>query len=209
MVWLYFVFVLGAIVFGRQAVTAVEDFTTRGRRLSHSPPLNAAGQVDRDPAYLKADAEQIVGRFIEDDAYAIARMLRSEGGSGSPDEKRARAWVARNDAAAHGWSMLYTIAGPDRLFGRQRGWRYASGEDPWENDLAIAEAVLDGRLLDNTGGAVKFVDIKSFGAQEGTGSYETTLAQWRSEGLSPRKIAGAADDFRVFVRDGGQSDEDA
>src|SRR6185369_16563040 len=102
-----------------------------------------------------------------------------------------------------GWSMLYTIAGPDHLFGRQRGWRYASGQDPYENDLAIAEAVEAGELGDNTGGAVKFVDINSFGAQEGSGSYGDTRDQWAREGLSPRKVDGAASDFRVFVRDGG------
>jgi hypothetical protein len=208
MVWLILV-ALGVALFGGAAVTAAADFTNRGRRLSQSPPLNDAGQVDRDPSYLKADAEQIVGRAITEEAYALARMLRSEGGHGSVEEKQARAWVAMNDRAAHGWSLLYTIAGKDRLFGRQRGWRYASGEDPYENDLAIAEAVLAGELPDNTGGAVKFVDIGSFGAQEGSGSYEATLASWRSEGLSPRKVDGAASDFRVFVRDGGQTDEDA
>lgn len=207
--WPLLLVALGVVLFGGQAVTAAVDFTSRGRRLSTSPALNDAGQVDTDPYDLRIEAEQILGRHIEEDAYAVARMLRSEGGGGSPEEKQARAWVARNDAAKHGWSMLYTIAGPDRLFGRQRGWRYASGQDPYENDLAVAEAVMDGRLLDNTGGAEKFVDIGSFGAQEGTGSYEATLAQWRSEGLSPRTVPGTATDFRVFVRDGGQTDENA
>jgi hypothetical protein len=201
--------VLGALLFGEQVVNATIDYSTRGRQLSHSPPLDATGQVATPPAELLREAAALLGRSIAEDAYALARMIRSEGGSGSVAEKQARAWVARNDQAAHGWSMLKTIAGPDLLFGRQLGWRYASGVDPFENDLAVAEGVLSGALPDNTGGAVKFVDIDSFGVQEGTGSYEATRDQWASEGLSPRKVDGTRSDFRVFVRDGGGTSDEA
>src|SRR6185295_14933880 len=139
-----------------------------------------------------------------------ARMVRAEGGSGPVPEKQARAWVALNDAATHGWSILKTIAGPDLLFGQQRGWRYASGRDykdgstsdPYENDLYVAEAVLAGQLPDNTGGAVKFVDIDSFGVQPGTGTYEETVASWARDGLQPFEVEGASGPFRVFRRVG-------
>lgn len=188
----------------------IRDYTTRGQRLSVSPPLNAAGQVPTPPAELLDQAQAVLGREVSMDAYAIARMIRAEGGGGPVPEKRARAWVAVNDANAHDWSLLYTIAGPDYLFGRQRGWRYASGRtnkdgstvDPYENDLAVAEGVLAGELADNTGGAVKFVDTDAFGVQAGTGTYEETVASWAQEGLQPFTVAGARSTFRVFRRVG-------
>lgn len=186
----------------------IGDLTKRGQRLTVSPRLNAQGQVPMPPEQLLAQAQVTLGRPISMDAYALARMIRAEGGSGPVPEKQARAWVALNDAAAHNWSLLYTIAGPDLLFGQQIGWRYASGRnektggtvDPYENDLYVAEAVLAGQLPDNTGGAVKFVDIDSFGVQEGTGSYEDKVADWARDGLQPFEVDGASAPFRVFRR---------
>lgn len=186
----------------------IGDLVKRGQRLSQSPRLDSNGQVPLDPEELRAQAEATLGRPVSMDAYALARMIRAEGGSGPVPEKQARAWVALNDAHQHGWSLLYTIAGPDGLFGRQRGWRYASGRDerngdtsdPYENDLYVAESVLACVLPDNTGGAVKFVDIDSFGVQEGTGSYEDTVAKWAKDGLQPFEVDGASAPFRVFRR---------
>lgn len=186
----------------------IRDYTSRGKRLTVSPRM-VNNQVPTYPANLLAEAQATLGRDISMDAYALARMIRAEGGSGPVPEKQARAWVAVNDSRAHGWSMLYTIAGPDYLFGQQRGWRYASGRDertggtvdPFENDLNVAEAVLSGELADNTGGATKFVDIDSFGVQPGTGTYEETVAKWRREsGLEPFEVEGARAPFRVFRR---------
>lgn len=192
------------------AVDVIRDFVTRGKRLTVSPRM-VNNQVPTYPVDLLAEAQATLGREISMDAYALARMIRAEGGGGPVPEKQARAWVAVNDSRAHGWSMLYTIAGPDFLFGQQRGWRYASGRDertggtvdPYENDLNVAEAVLTGELPDNTGGATKFVDIDSFGVQPGTGTYEETAAKWRREsGLEPFEVEGAQPVFRVFRRVG-------
>lgn len=185
---------------GDEVVSTARDLVTKGRRLSHGPALGTNGQVNADPELLRAEAAATLGREVTLEAYALARMLRSEGGKGSPAEKQARAHVALNDAAAHDWSIVHTIAGPDGLFGQQRGWRYASGSDPYENDLAVAEAVLEGELEDNTGGAVKFVDIDSFGVQPGTGSYFDLVERWAKEGLEPYTVEGTSDHFRVFRR---------
>jgi hypothetical protein len=186
----------------------IGDLTKRGQRLTVSPRLNAQGQVPTAPEDLLAEAQVTLGRPIRMDAYALARMVRAEGGSGPVPEKQARAWVALNDAAKHGWSILKAVAGPDLLFGQQRGWRYASGRDykdgstsdPYENDLYVAEAVLAGQLTDNTGGALKFVDIDSFGVQPGTGTYEETVASWARDGLQPFEVDGTSSTFRVFRR---------
>lgn len=178
----------------------IGDLTNRGRRLTTSPARNDAGRVTDTPEKLLAEAQALLGRAISMDAYALARMVRSEGGNGPVPEKQARVWVALNDRDAHRWSTLYTIAGPTGLFGPQRGWRYASGSDPYENDLYLAEAVLAGQLADNTGGATKFVDIDSFGVQEGTGSYEDLVERWGKDGLAPFEVEGARAPFRVFRR---------
>ncbi len=178
----------------------IVDFTNRGQRLSVSSPPGADGRIPDSPQSLAAQAAVTLGRDVAVDAYALARMLRSEGGRGPVPEKTARAWVALNDRDAHGWTTLYTIVGPKGTFGPQRGWRYASGQDPYENDLYLAEAVLAGQLPDNTGGATKFVDIDSFGVQEGTGSYEALVESWAKDGLQPFEVEGASAPFRVFRR---------
>jgi hypothetical protein len=187
---------------GDELVSTAIDLTQRGRRLSYGPELGANGQVNADPESLRLEAAATLGRDVSMEAYALARMLRSEGGGGSVAELQARAWVALNDAAAHGWSILHTIAGPDGLFGQQRGWRYASGKDPYERELGVAELVWSEQLPDNTGGATKFVDIDSFGVQPGTGTYAELVAKWAKERLEPFTVEGTGENFRVFRRVG-------
>lgn len=190
--------VLAAWLWGDKAVRTVLDFKDRGLRLSRS--TMDGNSVVQDPADLLAQASKTLGRDVDPDAYALARMIRSEASSGSVVEKTTVAFVAVKDRDRHGWSMLYTVAGPDYRFGRQIGWRYATSKDPYEIDLQVAEAVLAGRVADPAPGALKFVHVSAFGVQAGTSSYDELVTRWAAEGLEPRTVEGAGDDLRVFVR---------
>jgi hypothetical protein len=178
--------------------------TSRGKRLTFAT-VDDRGVVLEVPASLAQQASEAMGAQVGLDEYALARVLRSEAGSRSVAEKQAIAWVARNDADDLGWSITtlatyHNTAYRDDHFGKQISGRYASGSDPYEQDLMIARAVLIGELGDNTNGAVKFVHKGAFGVQEGTGSYADLLQKWGAEGLAPATVDGAADDFVVFRR---------
>jgi hypothetical protein len=114
-------------------------------------------QVIGTPSELKAQAEAKLGRKIGDSAFALATMIASEEGSASPIVKGAIANTAWNYARIHDLhveELLTRGAGSEGTFGSQQGGRYASTDKPpGEEDLLIAEAVLDGRLPDITGGA--------------------------------------------------------
>ncbi len=180
------------------------DFVARGKRLT-SAHADDRGVITDDPAALAAAASAVVGRTVSPEAYALARMLRSEAGTRAPAEKVAVAWVARNDADDLGWSLLKVLTyhkgtGRESHFGPQITGRYATTQDPYENDLKLAEAVLSGQFPDPTGGATKFVHKSSFGVQAGTGSYAQIVDSWAQDGLIPASVDGAASDFVVFRR---------
>jgi hypothetical protein len=187
----------------------VQDLTRRGSRLTKTT-LDADGKVPIDPFVLADQAGQVLNRAVDADAYALARMLRSEEGSAGPVVKRLLGWVALNDAAELGWDLLElftfsTVAARKGYFGKQISRRYSTAQDPYENDLAIAELVI-GELAagkaDPTSGAVKFVNKDAFASQAGASSYEAVRARWAKEGLSPVLLAGAPDNL-VFFRRGG------
>lgn len=183
----------------------VRDFGSRGRRLTSSTLDGAV--VRETPAALAAAAAALLGRPVDVDAYALARMIRSEHGTGPDVEKVAMAHVALNDAADLGWPLVRALCfdRADRAgerFGTQQGGRYSTARDPYEVDLRIAEAVLSGAVSDPTGGAVKFVHAGAFGVQAGTGSYADLVERWRAEGLYPAEVDGASSGFRVFRRGG-------
>ena len=175
----------------------VIDVARRGRRLTDAP-----GETEETPDALAAAAGAVVGREVTPEAYVLARMLRSEAGSGNLVHKSAVAHVALNDANEHGWSLLHTLMvhnDGDRL-GAQRGGRYATSRDPYEVDLEVAEAVMGGRLADPTNGAVKFVHVSAFGVQPGTTTFDDVVVRWAREGLVPSEVDGAGSDLRVFRR---------
>lgn len=196
--WLWVVLAVALVSFWGRHV--VRDFVTKGRRLTTT--TLGDGYVEASPDELAAAAAAVVGRPVSVDAYALARMVRSEAGSGSVRARQAVAWVAINDAGER-WSLLYTLTvnnrRPANKFGQQLGGRYATSRDPYENDLAIAEAVLAREVSDPTGGATKFVHRGAFGKQEGTGSYESVVQRWGREGYQPLEL-GDVGDLVVFRR---------
>ncbi len=184
-------FLLGG---GAAVVTAVQ----KGKRLTSST-LGPDGLVVEDPKVLAASAG------LPLDVYALARMLRSEGGGGSATEKAARAWVARNDA--RGFKsvfdcLTYRVNFGKGRFGQQaagRG-RYATTKDPYEDDARIAGDVMAGRIPDLTKGATKFVDKSGFGTQPGTRTYAAVAAEWAKDGYVASTVPGVDPDFVVFRR---------
>lgn len=193
--WVVLVIVLALLSLGGGAV--VVDLARRGRRLTDAP-----GKPGRSPEALAAEASAVVGRPVDATAYTLARMLRSEAGSGNLTHRAAVAHVALNDSRELGWTLLKTLTyHKDGLYlGPQRNGRYATSRDPYEIDLQVAELVLDGALPDPTNGAVKFVHVSAFGVQEGTTSYDDVVVRWGKDGLVPSEVPGAGEDLRVFHR---------
>jgi hypothetical protein len=200
----------GAVAAATSSETArdwIVDLTKRGRRLTVTE-LDEDLKVPSYPEQLAAKAMGVLGRPVTPTAYGIARMVRSEEGSGSPTTKRYLVWVLLNDSRALGWAPLKTLTYSTStvrkgFFGKQITRRYSTARDPYENDLLIAEAVLaeyEAGRPDPTGGAVKFVNKLAFGVQAGTGSYAAVLAKWRADGLEPLNLPGAPDELVFFRR---------
>jgi len=168
-------------------VDLIQSQVTGDRRLT-SAKKNAAGVVLDTVDDLVSAAETVVGRSIDRDAYSLARALRSEGGNESETSKRYRAAVILNQARSRGLSvtslaLLHTNAARNGHYGKQIGAAFATSEDPFESDLAIAESAdVDN---DPTGGAIQFSDKGGFsGIQEGTSTWSEHVAQRISEGKS-------------------------
>ncbi len=194
-------------------MTTVVDSISRGKRLTYTA-LQANGLINADPAQLVDQASTVLGRDLPQELYDLARMKLSEQGT---DDGRLRVHVALNDAASHNWSTHFAITystnptakgmygeqftPADRAPGGVKSVRrYSTSKDPYEGDVAIVESVLLERAqgIDQTGGAVKFVDRSSMGVQEGSGSFDDLVAQWAAEGLQPFTVPGYSDDLVVF-----------
>lgn len=168
-------------------IDVLTDLIGSGRKLSTSHQ-DTNGVVTEDPDDLLVQATNVIGRTISQDAYALARMVRSEAGAADLTTKVRLANVAMNQARALGWSVYDTItyhqtAFRDGRFGAQISGRFASSKDPYEIDLKAAEQALQG---DITGGATNFAHRSAFGKQLGTASniqpFVDTMA---SEGKVP------------------------
>lgn len=198
----------------KRIVAVVADVANRGELLTDTQ-LDDTGVIPFDPADLVANASSVMGRDVTADTYALARMRRSEMAIGESDDASAlRIFVALNDLADlntrrfFGWSaqdLITYSTNPDHkgLFGEQNdGRRYASTKDPHVGDALLAEQVQQQHAsgIDPTGGALKFVDRGSMGAQVGSGSYDNLVVKWGAEGLQPSTIPGYDPNFIVFRR---------
>lgn len=169
---------LGAYLFRDALFTTVDggidvlsDLVGSGRKLTISEQ-DENGVVTDSPDYLLSEAINTLGRDISHDAYALARMVRSEAGAADLTTKVRLANVAMNQARALGWSVYDVIvyhktAFRDGRYGAQISGRFASSRDPYEIDLRAAEEALRG---DITGGATNFAHQSAFGKQLGTAS---------------------------------------
>ncbi len=179
------------------------DLAQRGKRATVST-LDGSNDVIESPQSLLVQCIQTLGYDVSMDAYAIARMIRSEAGDRGPEGKNWRAHIAINDANRLGKSLLSTVtyskdASKRDRFGDQDDQRYATTRDPYENDVVIALNVLYQRATggeDPTGGALKFVNEDAFKA----GRFDTVVANWAKEGLSPEAVPEVESDLVVFRR---------
>ena len=152
-------------------ISMAKDVVTKGRRLTTCTTTDE-GVVVEEPDDLLVQASETLGRSISADAYSLARMVRSEGGSSDYGTKVRLACVAINQARALGWSVRGVIvyhktSWRNGRYGAQISGRFASGSDPYEIDLRAAEEALQG---DVTGGATNFAHQGAFGVQAGTAS---------------------------------------
>lgn len=166
------------------AVNFVTDVTTRGQRLTISTP-DANGVIREAPSDLVDLASSNLGRPIDPEAYALARMCRSEEGAADTLTKVRLCNVAQNQAQALGWSvwelmLFHTTASRAGRFGKQISGRFSTSQDPYENDLAAAEQAQ--ALGDQTDGALNFADKRAFGIQIGSATFEDFKVTLGGEG---------------------------
>lgn len=169
---------------GAYVVPAVIDLVGRGRKLTDTSGNLVDLSIQVDPEDLREQAAGVMGRNVTLDALAASRMVRSEEGSEGRDVKALLVHVALNDAAAHGWSLFYTLtvssnSSRSGLFGNQTSRRYSTVSDSFEEDLLVAEQVIASRGAggpDPTRGATKFFN-------RGKLLKSDPPADWYSEGL--------------------------
>ena len=88
---------------------------------------------------------------------ALARVIRSEIGSGSPQQRLHVAWATRNLAAERRQSIVEMACSP--CGGQQLGRPVSSRQEARDADRELADAVLaSSYLLDPTGGATHFIN---------------------------------------------------
>jgi hypothetical protein len=139
--------------------------------------------------------------YMSDETEALARVIRSEVGNGTPEQRVHVAWATRNLARSRNQSiaqMACMPCGPQGL-----GRPVSTRQDATDDDRALARAVLAAPpLIDPTGGACHFISpalqdrLAASGAPGYTGrSYEVVRRRW-SETLQPYYRLG--DDLEMW-----------
>jgi len=181
----------------------------RGRHLSSS--TLSEGVVLETPAELQSRAAAVLGFMPDADTLALARMGRSEGVDGMAfrmhvllnDLDNLRAHYPSTYGSVVALLTHSKVARADGHFSAQGlGKRYSSAKDPYEGDYALAAQVLEEHAqgIDPTGGATKFVDRDGPLYVDGQrATFDELAASWGREGLTPTTIAGASDNFVIFV----------
>jgi hypothetical protein len=181
-------------------VAAVADYLTQGARLSSSSE-DASGRVVQDPEDLRQQASAVLGVDVDMDAYAGARMLRSEAdakiAARSARAKILRAHVAYNDAArSFGGSIYAAVTAGGSGFSAQGGRRYATSADPYENDLEVMSDVIASRIAggpDEAQRCTKFVNTR--------GGFKVPQS-WLDEGFAVVALEDNPESDLVFLRKG-------
>lgn len=214
----------GLVYFRREVVDGVKDMATKGNRLSFGTFDEAAGIVLDSPETLRQAASTRLGRTISKDAYAGARMIRSEGAA----QGLLRIHVALNDLESFRYAstlfqLLTYSTDPMRkgVFGKQYSpavrdpddptkWlypnpnkrRYATRQDPYAGDVAISVQGIEERLrgIDRVNGATKFIDVKDMGVQEGSVSFAQKDAEWKRDGYVSFTLREFGPDFVLYKR---------
>lgn len=204
---------------GAYVVPAVIDLVGRGRKLSETRLVDDGYDpdgytIEDDPDKLTYDAAEIMGRPVTKDAYAAARMVRSEEPDANDETKRYLVHVAINDARRKGWTLFQiltfsTVAARSGYFGKQTSRRYSTRNDPYERDLLLAEEAIAGHdAADPTAGAWHFYH-KQLSELVGVASYERVVANWGKEGAYPFRLPGAPSRLYFFGPAGDRAEYEA
>jgi hypothetical protein len=97
------------------------------------------------------------GDYVTDETEALARVIRSEVGTSSPQHRVHVAWATRNLAASRRQTVAEMACSP--CGPQQAGRPVSSFQAATEADRALARSVLAAPpILDPTGGATQFVN---------------------------------------------------
>lgn len=210
---------LGGLIVASTAGLSIADFIGtlkgRGSRVGPATKLNALGVVEGDPEM------QAAGAGLDLATYALARMISSEEGNSDYVQKVAVGWAAWN---AHGRSLGAVLIGgkgdADEHF-KAQGYRYTSGpgatakaaayastaQDPREDDVRIAQAIVGGAIPDLTGGATNFfrpgLQDEQFAAGDVSRSGADVIAEWTAGGLARVDVPGIDPAELVFFKQQG------
>lgn len=128
---------------------------------------------------------------LDDDAETLARVIRSEIGTGNMQQRLHVAWVTRNLAERRGQTLAQMACSP---CGPQEAGRPVSTlQAALDIDRVLAREVLDApELLDPTGGATHFINpqLQDQLAKRGTPGYRgrpyrLVRRQWKGYGWEP------------------------
>ncbi len=136
---------------------------SRRRRAKRRPASNR-GSRRRVHAALAAIALSFVlwrlwpsQTYVVDESEALARIIQSEIGHGSPKQQRHVAWAARNLANERGESIAEMVCSP--CGPQKRGRPLSTRQRPTEAQRTLAKAILATPLRrDPTGGATHFLN---------------------------------------------------
>lgn len=170
-----------------------------GRALGGSTEcqVDSTGIVPCAPESMRAKAEARVkalglyprSRSLSLDAYTIARVIRSEAGSGSIPEKVLMATSTIARAALDGDPISKIAMKDGKRYGKQSGTNpaVASSKDPTWEEIAIAEMALTGVFGGFGGGATHYFSPRIMDAwhkdgrtKDRWGTYATWTDGWGS-----------------------------
>ena len=130
--------------------------------------------------------------YLDDDGEALARVLRSEVGTSSPQQRLHVAWATRNLALERRQTIARMACWP--CGPQQAGRPVSTSQAPTEADRRLAREILAASpQLDATGGATHFVNpaLQDLLAAQGRAGYRgrpyrAIRRQWGDEyGLEP------------------------
>jgi hypothetical protein len=175
---------------------AVVKFTPRKvvwRKHKKTGKVQYRTQIKEEPAALAAQASKRLGREISLGTFALATMMASEAGRGSPLAKAAVAHAAITYTARHGGgqTLLQILLGKDGRFGGQQGRYAATSHAPLECDIELAESIAAGKVANPTPGAIQWDSPRTQNLlkAQGVPGYESNADELKKRREDKGKIA--------------------
>lgn len=172
--------------------------------------VRSAGGVLYDPQLPESLASE-AGLDLK--TYALARLIASEGYSGSswerPNALAGIAHAALNEAARRGTSLQNLLLSSQDLeasgrFGEQHKRWASTRKEPTSESRRVARDVLSGAVSDATGGATAFLDpsVWARGSQAGRSlrTLSEVLSSWAESRQWVGRVEGTTPDYIAFFR---------